>query len=155
MKRWVWYVVIIGVVAALSGKSTAGEDIGTLQPVQTVRLSCVRGQVCMETDTGDVGVGEDLKSALEDMKGSASGEIFLDTADYLIISPACIDLLPAMNAYLRPSCAVCMEEGETSMEQVGLFLQQHTPETTLMKYRAGDRNLQTLVTREGRMHLVS
>lgn len=155
MKRWLWYVLIIGAVAVLSGKSSAGKDIGTLQPVQAVRLSCLRAQVCVETDTGDVGVGEDLKAALEGMKQSASGEIFLDTADYLIISPACVDLLPAMTAYLRPSCAVCLEEGETDMEQVGQFLQQHTPEITLMEYRSGERDLQTLVTWEGRMHLVS
>lgn len=155
MKRWLWYVVIIGVVAALSGKTSAGTDIGTLQPVQTVRLSCVRGQVCVETDTGDMGIGEDLKSALNDMKNSAVGEIFLDTADYLIVSPACVDLLPAMTTCLRPSCGVCLEDGETDLEQVGLFLRQHTPEITLMKYRAGEHALQTLVTREGRMHLVS
>jgi hypothetical protein len=60
-----------------------------------------------------------------------------------------------MTTYLRPSCGVCLEDGETDLEQVGLFLRQHTPEITLMKYRAGDRALQTLVTREGRMHLVS
>lgn len=155
MKRWLWYVAVVGIVAALSGKAPAGEDIGTLQPVEVVRLSCVRGQVCMETDTGDIGVGEDMKAALEDMKRSAVGEIFLDTADYLVISPTCIELLPAMNDYLRPSCAVCMEEGETNMEQVGKYLQQHTPEITLMKYRTGEQKLQTLVTREGRMRLAS
>lgn len=155
MKRWLWYVIIIGAVAALSGKSSSGKDIGTLQPVQTVRLSCISGQVLVETDTGDLGVGEDLKAALEDMERTSSGNVFLDTADYLIVSPVCTDLLPAMAAYLRPSCALCMGEGEINMEQVGLFLQRHTPDITLMKYRAGDRELQTLLSQEGRMYLVS
>ena len=155
MKRWLWYIGIVAAVAALSGKSPAGKDIGKLQPVQVVRLSCVQGQVCMKTDTGDVGIGEDLKSALADMKLSASSEIFLDTADYLIVSPACVDLLPAMMHYLRPSCAVCVEEGRPDMEQVGAYFQQHGPDVTLTRYRAGQRDLPTLVTREGRMHLVS
>lgn len=130
-------------------------DIGKLQPVQVVRLTCPRGQVRMETDTGDFGTGENLKEALIDMKQSAPAEVFLDTADYLIVSPGCIDLLPAMMKYLRPSCAVCVEDGKPDMEQVGLYLQQHSPDTTLMQYRAGQRDLPTLVTREGRMHLVS
>lgn len=109
----------------------------------------------METDTGDFGIGDSLKAALTDMKRSASAEIFLDTADYLIVSPGCVDLLPAMMQYLRPSCAVCMEDGETDMKQIGMYLQQHSPDITLMHYRAGQRDLPTLVTREGRTHLVS
>lgn len=155
MKRWLWYIGIIVAVAALSGKSSAGMDIGKLQPVQVVRLTCPRGQVRMETDTGDSGTGENLKEALADIKLSAASEIFLDTADYLIVSPGCVDLLPAMLQYLRPSCAVCIEKGKPNMEQVGLYLQQHSPDITLMQYRAGQCDLPTLVTRGGRMHLVS
>lgn len=155
MKRWLWYIGIVAVIAALSGKPSAGKDIGKLQPIQVVRLTCPQGQVCMETDTGDVGMGENLKSALADMKLSAPAEIFLDTADYLIISPGCMDLLPAVMQYLRPSCSVCLEEGKPDMEQVGVYLQQHAPSITLMQYRAGERDLPTLVTREGRMRLVS
>lgn len=155
MKRWLWYIGIVAAVAALSGKTSAGTDIGKLQPVQVVRLSNPQGQVCMETDTGDFGVGENLKAALVDMKMSSSAEIFLDTADYLIISPGCVDLLPAMMQYLRPSCAVCIEEGKPDMEQVGIYLQQHSPTITLIQCRAGQCDLPTLVTREGRVSLVS
>lgn len=155
MKRWLWYIGIVAAVAALSGKTAAGTDIGKLQPVQVVRLSCSQGQVCVETDTGDFGYGENLKAALADMKNAASTEIFLDTADYLIVSPECVDLLPAMMQHLRPSCSVCMEDGKPEMEQVGGYFKQHAPDITLMNYRAGERDLPTLVTRGGRMSLVS
>lgn len=155
MKRWLWYIGIVVAIAALGGKTSAGTDIAKLQPVQVVHLSCLEGQVLIETDTGDWGSGETLKDALNEMKASASREVFLDTADYLIVSQDCIDLLPAMMKQLRPSCNVCLENGQPDMAQVGAFLQQHTPEITLMEYRAGERQLQTLVTREGRMELVS
>lgn len=155
MKRWLWYIGIIVVVAAISGKASNGMDIAKLQPVQVVRVTCPEGQVLIETDTGDWGRGETLKDALKDMKAAASREVFLDTADYLIVSQDCVDLLPAMMKQLRPSCAVCMEEGEADMTQVGVFLQQHAPDVTLMEYRAGDHQLQSLVTFEGRMELVS
>ena len=155
MKRWLWYIGIIGVIAALGGKASAGTDVGKLQPVQVVRLSCPKGQVVIETDTGEWGTGESLKAAFEDMKAASVREVFLETADYLILSSDCIDLLPAMMKKLRPSCAVCLTEGQPDMAQVGAFLQHHAPHITLMRYRAGERQLQTLVSREGRMELVS
>lgn len=155
MKRWLWYIGLAAAVAFLSGKQPAGKDIGKLQPVQAVRLTCAGEQVRMETDTGDFGEGENVQAALEDMKRSASGEIFLDTADYLIVSPDCLELMPSVASYLRPSCAVCVEDGEPDMGRIGSYLQNHTPDVTLKKYRAGLRDMQTLVTREGRMRLVS
>ena len=155
MKRWLWYIGIIASVAALGGKPSAGTDIANLQPVQVIYLSCPEGEVCIETDTGDWGMGETLKDALEDMKSASSREVFLDTADYLLLSSECIDLLPAMMEKLRPSCAISLTDGGPDMEQAGAYLQQHTPTITLIKYRAGEDQLQTLVTREGRMELVS
>lgn len=155
MKRWVWYIGIIAIVAALSGKTSAGTDVAKLQPVQVVYLTCPEGQIVIETDTGDWGNGETLKEALQDMKATSSREVFLDTADYLLISQGCVDLLPAMMKQLRPSCSVCFTDGVPDMERAGVFLQQHAPQITLMQYRAGERQLQTLVIREGRMELVS
>lgn len=155
MKRWLYYIVIVIVVAALSGNTSAGSDVGKLQPVQVVRVTRQDGAVVLETDTADRGVGARLSSALADMKRAASAEIFLDTADHLVVSPECEGLIPELMAYLRPSCAVCVGEGEVDMEQVGAFLEIHKPEVTLMRYRAGETDLPILVAREGRMELVS
>ena len=155
MKKWIWYVAIIAAVAFLSGKSSVGTDVGKLQPVQVVRVASRNGWVMIETDTGDLGVGETLKTAFEDLKQSASAEVFLDTADYLIIGKDCEELLPSLMKKLRPSCAVCIEDGEPDLEQVGVFLEYHKPEVTLMRYKAGESSLPTLQTEEGRMTLVS
>lgn len=155
MKRWLWYVGIVAAVAALGGKTSAGQDIGKLQPVQTVYVTCANGMVIIQTDTGDWGAGEDLPAALVDMKAASAGEVFLETADYLVLSADCIRLLPAMMNDLRPSCGVCLAQGEPDLERAGTFFQRHAPSTTLMRWRAGEKSLQTLITQDGRMHLVS
>lgn len=155
MKKWLWYALVIGAVALLSGNSAAGTDVGKLQPVQVVRVSSAAGQVLIETDTGNWGIGETLKNAFEDMKETASAEIFLDTADYLIVDERCRELLTALTAYLRPSCAVCVGDGEVDMEKIGEFLEYHKPELTLSRYQAGETDLPVLRTEDGRMELVS
>lgn len=155
MKRWLWYLVAVAAVALLSGKPSAGQDIGKLQPVQTVYLTASDEMVLLQTDTGDWGSGETLADAVQDMKMSAVGEVFLETADYLLVSPQCVGMIPTVMEHLHPSCSVCVAEGKPDLEQVGAFLEHHAPRMTLTRYRAGERGLQTLITQEGRMELVS
>lgn len=155
MKRWLFYAAIIVAAALLSGKGTSGADVGKLQPVQVVCVSGGADWVKIETDTGDMGTGSNLEQAFEKMKATSSAEIFLDTAEYLLVTQGCEGLTSEMMTYLRPSCTVCILDGEPDMEKVGAFLHQHEPHTTLMHYRAGKRELPKLEIREGRMELVS
>lgn len=155
MKRWLFYAAIIVAAALLSGKTTPGADVGRLQPIQVVRVSGGEDWVKIETDTGPTGEGTDLEQAFENMKATSSVEPFLDTAEHLLVSKGREGLISEMMTYLRPSCTVCILEGEPDMEKVGEFLQQHEPQTSLMHYRAGRQELPTLVVREGRMELVS
>ncbi len=154
MKKWLGYLAVIAAVAFLSGKGSAGTDIGTLQPVQAVMVTAQGSQILIETDTGDMGLGETVDAAIGNMKATSAYEIFLDTADYLLIEDGCIPLLSELDAHLRPSCSVCLLAGEPDLEAVGQFLQTHKPEVTLRRYLAGQTALPTLRTQQGRMELV-
>lgn len=155
MKRWVYLISAVLVVAFLSGKRTSGTDVARLQPVEVVSVARTEGQLLIWTDTGDSGNGEDLGSAIKDLKEGASAEVFLETAEYLLISEGCRDLLPELMDHLRPSCLVCRLEGEPELETVAAYLRIHQPEVTLMEYRAGITELPTLRAEKGRMELVS
>ena len=155
MNRWLWMPEALFVVAVLGSRPSAGTDVGKLQPVQVVCLARTNGNVMVCTDTGDCGTGADLKTAVEDMKACAAGEIFLETADHLLLMPDCLELLEEAAVLLRPSCTLCLLEGEPNLEQIGQFLDLHAPKVTLMEYRAGWGKLQTLKTTDGRMCLVS
>lgn len=152
MKRWLRWAALAAVAAALSS-GEIGMDIGKLRPVQVVRVSRVDGTVAVQTDTEDAGFGDSLEAALEDMKRTATGKVFLDTADYLLLGENSEEYLPALMEQLRPSCAVCMERGTADMSQVAEFLECHKPTITLMRYRSGETDLPILRTEEGRMTL--
>ena len=155
MNEWVHYGLLFALIALFGGKSEQGSDVGKLQPVQVVRVSSDAGAVQIETDTGDFGSGISLKEALEDLEKTSSAEVFLDTADYLIVTKECKGLLSALTRELRPSCAVCVEDGKTDMEQVAAFLEYHKPKVTLMHCKAGQQKFPILRTNGGRMELVS
>lgn len=154
MKRWLFYGAVLILIAFLPKVQTAGTDVGQLEPVEVVRVSIVDGWVRMETDTGQQGRGENLESALLELKRTADREIFLDTADYLLLSTEALSQMPELMELLRPACQICLESGEADLETVARFLATHEPGLTLRDYRAERQTLPVLMVREERMKLV-
>ena len=154
MKKWIFIFAALVLVAAVGIRSSPGTDVAQLRPVQSVRLSSFNGYITMETDTGAWGMGGDLAAAVSNMNDTATGQMFLDTAEYLVISEDLLYLLPAMADHVRPSCGICVEEGQPDMSQVSAFLQTHTPTITLQEYLAGMTDLPTLLTTQEGMRLV-
>ena len=155
MKKKLWYLLLGMVALGFYLLPSPGQDATGIQPVEVVCLTKEGEKVQILTDTGAAAGGDTLQDALKQLRAEASGEIFLNTADYLLIGDDCEDLLSEAMDLLRPSCAVCRLRGELQLEQVGRFLRQHRPSLTLARYRAGVRGFSLLTTEGGRMCLVS
>ena len=151
MKRW-GLLLLLGTL--LLTKPFSATDVARLKPVDVIRVSTINGGVMVETDTGDTGNGRDLESAFANLKDTADGEIFLETADRLLISPQAVELLPELTAYLRPGCNVYVELGVVELDLVSAFLDIHEPGVTLQDHRAGQSVLPVLYLIDGRMYLV-
>ncbi len=150
MKKWLLLVCLCGL---LLWKPFAATDVARLKPVEVIRVSTFAGGVLVETDTGDSGVGGNIAKAIEDLKHTTDGDVFLDTVDSLLISPMAVSLLPDLGKYLRPGCNVCVEMGQVELESVGAYLNMHEPGVTLQDHRAGERALPVLYVVDGRMYL--
>lgn len=147
MKRWILYAVAL---AMLGLSPFRGMDIGKLSPVQTVWLTEDKGQICMQTDTGDFGIGADVKEALHNLNKSAAGIVFLETADYLVIEAGREVLLEQAIAVFRPSCRVCAAEQLSDLNQATDFLRTHEPIITLRQWTIEQNKLQQLQEKDGR-----
>ena len=152
MKRWIVYIAVVILFAVTPFRGT---DIAKLAPVEAVWLTEKGGQVYLETDTGDMGWGEDVRSALEDMKAAAPGSVFLETADYLIVEQGREALLEQTYDVLRPSCMVCTAERMPDMEAVAAYLAAHEPQTTLRQRQVDGRSLSMLKEQEGRFEWIA
>lgn len=155
MKRWLWCAGALLLTVVLGGMPFVGTDIAKLQPVEVFRVQKEGNMIFVELDTGDSGKGATLEAALQDLKDSTPGKVFLETAEYLLINDEAEALLGSLAAYLRPACGVCLNDGAAKLEEVAEFLGAHEPGLTLQEYRAGDHSLQKLIVREERMYLVS
>ncbi len=154
MKRWGVYVAGILVLVLLGGTPFSKSDVAKLQPVELLRISKRGETIQVETDTGDRGKGESLSAAFADLKETTAGDVFLDTADYLIVTADTLPLLPQLAEILRPGCGVCVEQGETELQTAAAFLSAHSPKATLRDCRAGEKIIPVLVTEKEGIHLV-
>lgn len=152
MKRWFVYFAVLALCGTSSIRRT---DIGELSPVEVVWLTDKAGQICLQTDTGDMGVGKDVQEALHNMKATAPGTVFLETADYLIVEQGREALLEQVGDILRPSCKICVARSMPDMEKASKFLIAHEPQVTLRQYQVEKCALPLLREQQGRFEWIA
>ena len=147
MKRWM--LTILAAMAVILPKlGTPATDIGQLEPVAVVQVIQGGNVVRLRTDTGAEGRGSDFLAAVKDLREKEPKEVFLDTADYMLLwgNPEMEQIL----RYFRPACGLCRAEPDTDLETAAAYLRLHPPEKTLGDRKAGERENQRLIIREGR-----
>ncbi len=132
MRRSFLYMLVLAAVLVCP---TKGTDVGELQPVQTVAVYQNEDGYTVLTDTKDVGRGEDIPAAIENLKATTPATIYLDTAQYLIAGDE--SLVEGLRPYLKKSVKLCLFVGEPPMETVSKFLSAHPMSETLGDWEEG------------------
>ena len=129
-----------------------GMDIGKLRPVGLIQLYKEAGKVFVVTDTGDSGRGKTVDEAFGNLEDTTSGVIFLDTADYLLISETAKDAAMELGQYVKPTIEICIAEKDIDPVKAAEYLAVHHPEVKLRDENAF-RTAQKLTQENGRMIL--
>ena len=135
MKKWLIPAAVLAAVAVFSRLPHPARDIADLKPVRAVYIHMEGRTLHIETDTGDSGAGADLTEACADLKSKADGEIFLDTAEFLILAQE-VPITGEIFALLRPDCRVTFTDAPPDLEKAAACLSQHPPRLTLARLRA-------------------
>ena len=134
MKKW---LLLPGLLAAglLLRLPHPARDIARLEPVRAVYLYRYDGLTTIETDTGTTGTGPDLESAYADLRNNADREIFLDTAQFLILDPY-VPITEPIFEIFRPDCKVVITDLRADLKKAHDYLSQHPPKQNLARIRA-------------------
>lgn len=151
MKKWTLYAVGLLLAVSLNWMPFQGSDVAQLKPVDGIFVQYRSDEILVVTDTHNTGRGETLQEAFASLKQLTPGQIFLETADYLLINEAAVALLPELTGYLRPACNVCVADDDVEIDQAVQYLSAHPPETTLHRYRQQKVLLEKLTVREGEL----
>lgn len=122
MKRIFLYCLILGALIVIPVEKL---DVGDLEPVQAVWAHKENGKIVLETDTNDRGTGATVKEALADMKNCCPGIIYLDTAQFLLLSEEVTGELAQIGAYLKDKVEVCLWDGQGEIEDAAKYMSAH------------------------------
>lgn len=149
MKLLLYMAILLAVLLFPS----RGVDVGKLIPVEVIAVSESDGILTVSTDTGDLGRGRTIQAAVEDMKASAPGVIYLDTAEYLLIEPGAENQINAIRGYLKGTVRVCYGREGIPLEGIADFLSVHNPESRLDG--VGDPSQIATITEENGRYKIS
>ena len=135
MKKWLLPIAALAAVAIFSRLPHPARDIADLKPVRAVYIHMEGRNFHVQTDTGDSGSGPDLAEACANLRSKADREIFLDTAEFLILDPK-VPITEGFYSLLRPDCRVTFTDAPPDLEKAAAYLAQHPPELTLARLRA-------------------
>lgn len=114
------------------------KDVAALKPVEALVVSMEDGQIVL--DGGECqGRGDTWEEALEDLRKGAAGDLFLGTAEQVILCSGTWELLPQMvkNDALRPAAVVCAcPSGIVEPEEAAAYLAAHNAGMTLQRVHA-------------------
>lgn len=132
--KWLIYLLLLAGAAILPGEAT---DVGKLIPVEVIAVSEDAGTIYIETDTGDKGKGSTFAKAISDMENSASGVIYLDTAEYLILEEGLEPIADSLRRYLKDDVKLCCGAQGIRLEGIAEYLTIHKPEVRLCEVGNG------------------
>ena len=146
MKRGIlWMIALV-----LFASSGMGVQLEHLKPVEVLYLYEDGGQLVLCTDTGEMGRGSDPQQAVENLKTTTPGSLFLDTADQLVLTEQTVWDMDAMWKFLRPATEVCVAADSIEPETVAPYLAAHSPGVTMLDVKTREKSLPILRMTEGR-----
>ena len=143
-------IVLYGLVLALLLLGRGGTDIGQLQPVEVVQLYEKNGLFILKTDTGDMGWGLTVDEAVRKLKETTPGQIYLDTADYLLIEEGVEASIPALRPYLKRRTTMAFGPEGVDLQETAAYLRVHRPSEKVGK---GSKPIEKLVFEGGKIIL--
>ena len=129
--RIIYYIIILGFM--LFGPVNR-LDVAKLEPVQTVAIRVDGDTVIIETDTKNAGQGKSLSKAVADLEQNTPGVIYMDTAQYVLLTEDATVYAQELTQYLRPSIKVSLWDGQGSVEKASEYLEIRHDLMTLRRW---------------------
>lgn len=153
-----FWLILAAVLIALDVLPLGATDAARLEPATLLIFDrAADGTVRVVSDSGSEGRGRSVDAALQDLRDHASGMLYLQTAEHILLTERAQSLLPACTRSrdLRPAASVLRIAGEIpDAKQAAAYLRHRAAKPTLAGLRAKKTELPTLYCREGRLLLV-
>lgn len=122
MNKIIFYMLILLIALRIPVQKM---DISNLEPIQAVGIHKTEDQYVITTDTQATGRGETVKHAVDSMKQKCEKIVYLDTAQYLLVSEECRAIVSEISESLKNNVKVAIWDGEEDLEKAAQYMQSH------------------------------
>lgn len=134
MKRVPLYALLLALTICAPVRRV---NVGQLEPVEAVFAVREGDLLTLTTDTDAQGSGSTAEAAYEAMKKTTPAVVYLDTAEYLLLSRSAMEDVQALRKLLRPSVKVCLIEGQLDRKWAVGYLDAHADLPVLRSWTEG------------------
>lgn len=110
-------------------------NVADLLPIEAVAVYMDGDQVILETDTEHKGSGKTAEKALAALKENTPAVVYLDTAEYLLVSPDAAEQVESLRPYLKPSTKVCVCQAAGKVKDIAKYVEIHRDLPTLKTWK--------------------
>lgn len=100
-------------------------NVAKLLPIEAVAVYMEDEQIVLETDAGYKGTGNTALEALTALKKHTPKVVYLDTAEYLLVSGEATGEVQQLRPYLKSSVRVCVCEAGGRVKDAAEYLRVH------------------------------
>ncbi len=134
MKRFLLYAAILILLFLIP---VGGTDVARLRPVETVMVYAQDGEIVIRTDTKDFGTGKDSLAAFKNLEATTPGIIYLDTADFLLVTEDALDEIDSLRKYLKKDVQLYCFAGDVDPADASRYLSIHGNGPKLKSWQPG------------------
>lgn len=136
MKRIVLYtIILLGLLMAPADPVS----IDHLLPARVMGIYREGTLFVLATDVGTKGLGETPAQALENMRETANGLLYLDTVEYLLIGEESVEAIEVLKKELKGTVRLCEIPKPVDLETAAIYLQTHGGLPALDQWKIGDK----------------
>jgi len=111
------------------------QEVRKLLPIRAVAVYRSQGQITLETDTEHKGQGKSVEAAIMELKKNTPAVVYLDTAEFLLVSKDAEEVIPQLANYFKPRVKVCICDAEGDVETAAEYADVHGTITELRHWR--------------------
>ena len=132
MRRVVYVLLLVGLLFVPLNRV----DVAKLLPIQAVAVYMDGDRVVLETDTEHVDTGNTAEQALESLKKNTPAVVYLDTAEYLLVSADAVSQVDSLRSHLKSSVRVCVCDAKGKVKDTAEYLSVHQKLPKLKEWKA-------------------
>ena len=139
MKKVIWTLIALGALGAMDLLPFHARDVADLLPVKTVFITRSGEEYAVDVGAGVQAVGKTLSEALQQLRETSPGEVFLPTAEQLVLAEPDRDAVEAVaeESGFRPAAGICKTLLPIpDQEALSRYLETHPSDYTILDLRA-------------------